>query len=295
MRPVLFMLVLAACGDRAELRPDAGDPVPGDDLPTIGRIEILETRAVYDGIETPTGRVIGSFLDGPPPRWHRETMRAGACALRVHTPSSCSPACASGLCNDGECQRWASYVSAGTLTVQGLTTGVTIAPVDGWYYPPDSLPANLFADTATVTARLTGGALPAMTLTTTGVPPLVAAIADGKVTIPYPAGTDFVIRWTPAADDSRIRLTLNANNQGHGFPFLAILECDVADSAGELAIPAAMLDAFPETFASSICAGTDCPPSLLRRYHRATQAVGEHAVELVVASELQFGLEHDRP
>jgi hypothetical protein len=122
---------------------------------------------------------------------------------------------------------------------------------------------------------------------------MAPAISDGKITVPYPAGEDFVIAWTPAGDGGRVRVTLNSNNQGHGMPYLAIIECDVADSAGEVAIPAALLDAFPETSAWSVCAGTDCPPSTIRRYHRDGWPIGDdQEVVLEVGSQVDFGVDH---
>ncbi|MBA3458418.1 MAG: hypothetical protein H0T46_00535 [Deltaproteobacteria bacterium] len=293
MKISLFMLLLAACGDGAAVGPDASpDGPPGVERPVVGGIEILESRFTFGGAGS---RVAARFYNGHPPRWHRETMRAGGCVLRLHTPSSCTPACTSGLCVDGVCEAFPGIASGGRLTVTGLTTGVQIDPMDGFYYDPGALPEELFTDSATVTARLAGAAVPAMTLSARGVPKLVAAIQPDKLVLPYPASQDFVVRWTPASGDSRVRLTLNANNQGHGLPYLGIIECDAPDSAGQIAIPAAMLDAFPATEAAQICAGTDCPPSVIRRYQRATHAFGENDIELVVGSELQFLVEHDRP
>jgi len=299
MRARYFIVLLAACGHRdAALDPDAAlspDGPPGVERPVLGGIDVVESLATsYDGPYR-SGRVSAVFYAGHAPRWHHEAMRAGACVLRKYTPSSCTPACNyNSVCLNDVCEAWPSYQAGGRLTLTGLATHVAIEPMDDYYYPP-SLPEELFADTATVTATLAGAALPAMTLSTRGVPALATTIQAGKITVQNPAGQDFVVRWTPAADDSRVRLTLSSNNQGHGLPYLAIIECDAPDSAGQIAIPAAMLDAFPETYAWEACAGSDCPPSTIRRYHRATHAVGDHDIELVVASEVKFGVEHHPP
>jgi hypothetical protein len=277
---MLVLVSCAACGDAANTGDvDAAmpDAPPGVVRPVIGGVDVVEAVWLYPNGETASGEVSARFYDGHPPRFHREAMRSGACVLRRHMTSSCTPACTTGLCVEGTCEPWPSLVSAGRLDVTGLAVGVSVTPMNGLYHLQDPLPPQLFGDTAT-----------------TGVPPLAAAIQGGHLAIPFPAGQDLAVRWTPAGD-GQIRLTLNSNNQGHGLPYLMIIECEAADVAGEIAIPAAMLDAFPETFAWSVCAGSDCPPSRIRRYHRTTQPFGDHDVELTVASELVFGIEHDLP
>ena len=303
MRSSRFVwLVLAACGGGSSGGADAGDDPDAGTGPgreRIGAIEIVEDRMVYPdeggpGPEYRWSNVTARFYDGRPPAFHRVELEEGACTLRRYTPSSCNPACVDGLCVDENvCEPWPTQVSAGRLTVTGARVAVQIDPQNGWYYPSEPLPEDLFDDDAELTASLAGAELPAMSLDAAGTPPLVAAITDGKITVPYPAGEDFVLSWTPAGDGARVRVTLNSNNQGHGAPYLAIIECDVADAAGEVAIPETMLDAFPETRAWTVCAGSDCPPSSIRRYHRDTVPLGEdQEVELVVGSQVSFGVDH---
>ena len=298
----LFLVTtLAACGDDAgNGTADAGtDAPPGQAREVIGTIDVHEQRYVYveKGVpmENLWSNVRAAFHDGRPPRWHREVARAGACVLKRYTPSLCEPACVDGLCVEANvCERFPTLVSAGRLIIDSTTVAIRIAGTDGFYYPETQLPTDLFADGATIRAELIGGGgYPGLTLSTTGVPPIAGAIPDGTLTLV--PGQDHTVRWTPATGDSRMRLTLNSNNQGHGLPYLGIIECDVADAAGEVTVDAALIDAFPETMAWRICAGTDCPPSTLRRYHRATFAVGDQDVELVVATEIAFGVDHILP
>lgn len=307
MRTLMILAALAACGgsgdDDASDNPDA----PPIDAPgTVGRaragyVEVLEDVWTFpedQGGETyRTSRVDARFFDGDEPSFHREAMRAGDCVLSTFTPASCSQPC-NGVCVETDvCQPWPTYLSAGRLTLAGLRTALSIEPMDGWYFPSMPLPPDLFADDASVTATLAGaGAIPSLILTTSATPPLAADVTGGKVVAPFPATGPLEIRWTPAAGSSaRVRLTLNSNNRGHGAPFDAIIECDVADDAGVIAVPAAMLDAFPATEAWTICAGSDCPPSRLRRYRNALAPVGERDVELRVSSTFTFGIEHRRP
>jgi len=303
MRFVLLLAMLVACGDDDSAGgPDAPpiDAPEGQPRARAGYIEVLEDVWRFpddQGGDTYTSaRVDARFFDGDEPQFHREVMREGACALRTFTLAQCTQPC-NGVCVETDvCQPWPTYVSAGTLSFGGLRTALSIKPRDGWYYPDAPLPPDLFADDADVTATLSGATIPAMSLTSHAVATIAPDITGGKVIAPYPATGPLELHWTPAPNsNARVRLTLNSNNRGHGAPFDAIIECDVADDAGVIAVPAALLDAFPATEAWTICAGSDCPPSNLRRYRNATQPVGERDVELRVSSSFTFGIEHRRP
>lgn len=295
----LAAALTAACGGGgggaadAPLGPDAG----GTPRTRIGGVDVVETRALVDDgsgglTEQRTARVSAEFFSGGPANFHRHVMTAGACTLRSYAPASCDPACADGLCVDTDtCEPWPTRVSAGALAITGLTAAVSITPVDG-YYVGDALPEDLFADAAVVTADLAGADLPPATLVAGGVAPLVTAITDRITLVP---GEDHVVGWTPGGG-GRVRLTLNSNNQGHGGPYLGIIECEADDAAGQLTVPAALVDAFPETRAWTVCAGSDCPPSRLRRFRASTAPIGvDQAIELAVASEQTFGVDHILP
>jgi hypothetical protein len=290
-------VALGACGggDDAGGNPDApaGTPDAGvDPGELIGGIRILEERALTGDPpqEYRAGRVHVRFYDPAPPDFHRVTVTEGACTLRRYVPASCDPACNDGLCvGDNECEPWPGMASAGTLTIAGLETAVSITPVDGYYYYNDALPDDLFADAAAITAELAGDDVSGGTLETTGVPPIETAIETKIVLDP---GEDHTIAWT-AGGGGRIRVTINANNQGHGGPYLGIITCEADDAAGELTIPAALIDQFPETRAWTVCAGTDCPPSSIERLRAAYLPVGDgRAVSLEVSSLSYFGVDH---
>ncbi|MBL8623461.1 MAG: hypothetical protein JNK64_19270 [Myxococcales bacterium] len=289
------LLLLAACGGDDGAAPTDAGLDGGAAAPVLGTIRVLEDRWINpdDGQAFPAGTVLGYFLDAPALGWHDEVARAGACTLARYTPALCDPACTDGVClRPGQCVAPPRFHSAGRLTLTGLATPLTIDGADGYYTPQTQLPAALFADDATVTATLAGAAVPAHAITARGVPPLVAAI-DRKVTLA--PGVDHTVTWTPAGGDARVRLTINANNSGHGAPYAAIIECDVADAAGQITIAAALIDGFPPTSAWTVCAGSDCPPSTLRRYHRATAAIPGGDAELIVGSQLSFGVDHLAP
>lgn len=291
---------IAACGSDGGAvdagAGDAPDPDGGTGRELIGSIRLFEERLVYDDAGTPRESRYGTaqayYYVGRPPRWHREVARAGDCVLLRYTPALCTPECTAGLCVDTDvCEPFATFRSAGRLTTTGLTVPLAMDGVDGYYYAQTQVPAELFADDATITATLAGAAYPAHAVTTRGVPMMVPAITAGKITLA--PGQAHVLRWTPAAADTRVRVTLNANNRGHGQPYLGIIECDSADAAGQVAIAAALVDGFPATQAWSVCAGTDCPMSTIRRYRRGATAVGDAGdAELIVGSQFNFGVEH---
>jgi hypothetical protein len=298
-----IQVVLAACGDPGsggiDATPywDAAPDAAGSPRARIGGIEVIETRAIFDDgtgpMEQRWSQVWGEFFADRAANFHREVMTSGACTLRAYTPSLCDPACTDALCVEPDvCEPWPTRVSAGELTITGLTAPVSITPQSGYYYPTNPLPADLFADGATITAQLAGDVIPALALESGGVPLLEPQITDKIVLAP---GTDHTVTWTPVGV-GRVRLTLNSNNQGHGLPYLGIIDCDVDDSAGEITIAAALIDAFPETQAWTVCAGTDCPPSVIRRYRSDAAPIGaDQEVRLVVTSQFTFGVDHILP
>jgi hypothetical protein len=305
---VSCVLVAAGCGDDGGSGnpPDADTTTPDADTgpprESAGNLDVIENRGFYDDgggnlVEYRESRVFGQLYQDRAARFHVETMRSGPCWLRQYTPAQCSTPCTDGLCVATDtCEPWPTRIDGGRLTVTGLAVSLAIDWDGSYYYNTDVLPEDVFADDASVTASFAGATTPAMSIDAGGVSTIDPQIVDGKILIPYPAGQDFVLRWTPDGSDARVRVTYNSNNQGHGAPFNAILECDVPDSDGEVALPAAMLDAFPETRAWTVCAGSDCPPSTIRRYRRGTHAIGsDREVELVVASQLSFGVDHDLP
>ena len=311
MRQHLALLGLfAACDGGGGNAIDAIDPIDAIDAdpfapdggPTgrtvLGTIRVLEARRVFDHDGTPIenrwGSAIAYYTTDRPPRWHREVARAGDCVLLRYTPALCTPACAADLlCVDTDvCDPPTRFQPAGQLTSAGLRVPLTMDGPDGYYYAQDQLPEDVFTDDAIVTATLAGDDHRAHAITTRGVPPIVAAIELGQITLV--PGQDQTVRWTPAAGGARVRVTLNSNNQGHGAPYYGIIDCDSDDGAGEVTIAAALVDGFPATRAWDSCAGSDCPPSTIRRYHRGAVDLGAGGeAELIVGSQLDFGVDHD--
>jgi hypothetical protein len=261
-------------------------------------MRLLEGR-FYNGDTSPIVRstIDATFYTTGAPVWHQRAMDDGTCSLWTFAPQQCDMFCSNGVCTGrNQCTPFPMAATAGTLNVTGLNLAVSMTPDPtlGRYYYQATPPADLFAPGAAITLNATGGFVPAFTARATGVPPLQAQIQGGHIDLL--AGQDYTLRWTPAtgagAAETRVRLTVNSPNGGHGQPYKAIIECDAPDAAGELTVPRAMVDALPRLLAFAVCAGVDCPPSYVMRYSRGTAAVTGGYVELLVGDQLAIGVNH---
>ena len=312
---LLALTLVAACDGATATRPDGGadadtdadagltpdaDATDSDTPFTVGGLRIMEAS----GATWLQSWIRGAFLeDGAEPwhlewpanypqlHWHREVLAEGDCRLLAYVPAFCTN-CA-GVCVDTEvCQPYPTFGSVGTLTVTGLSVPVTLEP-DYWlrYLHHEALPVDLFTPGDVITATAAGAGIPAFELTATGVWAIDSSdIVDDQITLTD--GADAELTWTPEDPGSRVRLSLNANNAGHGQPFEAILRCDVPDEAGRITVPAALIQAFPATQRWEACEGADCPASSLLRYRRAVAPVPGGEVELVVGSDRLFWVVH---
>ena len=175
--------VLAACG---------GGNVP-DDL--VGSIEIVESQ------------LVGS--------------RSASVWARFAARDSYADAANDGLCRVyacpgtwGGCEVSRGY-SAGRITVTGLAVPLTLELDDQYdaYYTP-AVPADLFADDATITASADGDDTGGFTLTTGGVAPLVSSLATLNDAVFR--GEPTTLTWTPVAGDARVRVALAMAEVCHG-------------------------------------------------------------------------------
>jgi len=302
---LLALALPAACGDdggdssdgppaAVDGGPDAAPGADGAPATTIGELQLVETRAPWGA----SGVLDGVFVAEGLPRWHTEVATGGTCRLLRFQAAFCDPPC-SGFCREGNvCLPFPTFTDAGRLTVTGAKAPITADPGPygfvGHGYGA-SLPADLFDDGDLLTARFAGGPLPAFEVAARGVAPLVVTLANDE--LPLPNGADVTFRWTaaPAGADTRVRLTLNANNAGgHGSPYAAILECDAPDT-GSLVIPRAMIEAFPATYRWEVCAGSDCPLSSATRYRRGAADLAAGRVDFLAGARVSFWIIHEVP
>lgn len=266
-----------------------GEPAP---TPAEGQFMVLES-SFGDGAEG-YGAISGAILD-PRPTFHRLDMESGACKLWLYEPVDCSPC--DGFCDsEGECVPFPTSLAAGTVTVTTPGGEVVMPASEYGYYPEGPVPEDLFESGDPVVADADGGEVAAFALETEGVDPisldLVAGGESGADTLRLEDGADLELSWDGAEAGRRVRLQIKSNNQGHGQPVLALIDCE-GDDTGSLTVPRAMIEAFPEKPYQNICAGVDCPPSSLMRFTRARTAVGDLTMELVAGFERQFIVVHE--
>ncbi len=215
------------------------------------------------------------------------TLTAGDCVYNTpEAPGFCDPACDPGqVCRaDDTCGPPITRVSAGTISVTGLTVGLTLRPVEPYLYyesvwspePADGGPpgdGDLFSGGDRVTATAAGDTVPAFTVSTTGVD---AMETDLPCPLELAPGADLEVTWTPGTGgDDRVVFALQSGN--HGMQFSSVT-CEVADT-GFLRVDATLIDAFL----------TDFHPVLLwilRREHEGAVAAGPVDVHLRAVSRV---------
>jgi len=272
---------------------DAGNPDPEFE---VARGTFRVTEGVHLSEEEgprPYGRVSGAIGIDEPASFHSEALREGNCRLFTFDVAQCEPWC-DGICVDTNvCVPWPTFASAGRVDVEGLKTALALNPEAplNWYNPTTwPIPEDLFDACDPITATAAGADVPAFTLHARGVDTVEPEMSGVNITLED--GEDFTLRWEPSGCDARVRLTLNSPNQAHGLPYRGIIECDGPDS-GSLTIPRAVVEGFPATSGQAICVSIDCPLSTFRRYTRGTASIGDGEVELLVESEIQFGVIHE--
>jgi len=268
---------------------EAVEPAPDPVWGYAGSIHVVQTMA-YGGGAVPQSSALEILLmDAPYGRNHVLEAEEGACRFyRVAEIAPCDPPCADDwteYCTiDGQCLPFPQRVSAGTITVSGVKGGPYPIPVGeaDWYSAP-ATPASLFDAGAAITVSATGGDIPAFEAHVTGVGPLKAPI-DGVLTLVD--GAPQVVTWTKANDGSTVELILQIG--WHGAPPTAILWCTAPDADGQVTIPQAMVEAFP-TFGGM---GLFQHPAYLRRVSRAVAASPGGPIEILVTSQMGFGVVH---
>ncbi|HEU5057766.1 MAG TPA: hypothetical protein VFU21_14645 [Kofleriaceae bacterium] len=249
------------------------------------------SRASVDGI-----LVAGTdwqFFDLAPQR-QVESARAGDCVLYEWEPTFCEEECAGTICHDGECKPAPELLSAGTLRIVAGGQLIEVNAGSPTFWGPVYRQEILAAPMSGVEVAFCAGgdAAGGFGAILEAVPPLLGALPEDGI-LELTDGGDVVISWD-AASSARVRLTLNADNEAHGLPYRAIIECDAEDS-GQLVIPQELVEAFPAVPRPSepvVCAGSDCPRSQLIRYRAHQVDEPDLRVEVRVESAVEFWVEH---
>jgi hypothetical protein len=168
--------------------------------------------------------------------------QAGDCALLTNYQrllDMCNPPCgADEYCAGVTCLPYPPHWNVGTITLSGLNTAAELQPDEHDNYLEQTLPADLFDQGAAITVSAAGGELGGFQLSATGLAPL-----DADTTVDLIAGQPTVISWTPGTVDARVQVFLRTGIHRPTPPSAAVF-CEVDDSAGQIVIPAAIVDAF---------------------------------------------------
>lgn len=189
-------------------------------------------------------------------------------------PPFCDPACAIGtVCvADGVCDDPLEPLSAGDISVTGLTVALSLHPETQYFYytptyTPEPSDGDLFADDASIVATSEGANVASFSITAGGVDDTATTLACPP-TMSGDAALE--VRWT-AGDAGEVHFDLESGNHGGQFARIA---CDGPDD-GTFVIDAALMDRYVDAAR---------PLDLWRLARRNTASSGRAL--LIVSSEV---------
>lgn len=184
-------LLVGACGDDggttidAAVTPDSSSPDASVDAPPAvakeGQVFVAEAHGNVE-----SSIAVAMFVGGP---LYVATGSADGCDAIADMP--------------------ASSLAAGSITVTGTTSDVTLAQdmADDPYTPTAPTPTDLFAAGATLTVTATGGVVPAFTGDVVAPQPLADVVFPDSISRAAPA----MITWTAGSGDTMWFLVASAN------------------------------------------------------------------------------------
>jgi hypothetical protein len=291
---------LVACGGRDEVTIDAGPTAidaPRSDAPAAiepvsGWISVTESEGTFAGAYAYARLAAGG---GTPGRFWldrlTEVQRIGDCAYLESQPYACDPICpANWICVVGsggnEC-RYDYGQDAGPISITGGAVPVEMEFVGYYGTVTGELPDDMFAAGDTLTASAPGRSVGAFSVAAQGVEPLDLVIPGGELTLID--GVDRTLTWTASPTPAQISFVIG-DTYGHGGQPRHAIECVTPDT-GSLTIPGALIERMPPLTAPN-CQGLTCTMQVLRRFTSGTAPVGDGSVQLVVAHDLTFWVDH---
>ncbi len=238
-----FLLTLAAhagCGSDPTDEPADAGPIDIGDLTfsactpeqRIGGF----TVELHDGFSSAGGNV----SDSVNPIGLLETIsEAGSCRHARAAVPFCDPACSGGeICGtDSQCRDAPVRKSAGTVTIRGLATLVSMDPVAPRqeYSNSGTLPHPVVSAGDGVALDSSGGDFGPFSIRGVGV----SSLAIAAQTIPVAAGAPVSLSWEPPSVNTPTKVSIELNINLHGTAGSRI-ECEVPDT-GSFEIPEAMV------------------------------------------------------
>ncbi|MCB9765166.1 MAG: hypothetical protein H6739_35660 [Alphaproteobacteria bacterium] len=241
-----FIALLAAAACSGKVTDDTGsENVDPSNVPLDG---VCDQALRWGGFTVDSNEdyatVDGQVSDGVVPAdILTELVVAGDCTIWRRENPFCDPGCASGtVCDhDGQCVPYPEGQNLGTVTVSGLSTAVSMEPVEpGWSYFDTSLDNPPWTPGDLITLRTGEGVYDPVTMHGVAPEALVIESADWYLT----PGEPFTVRWDAASEGTRTEVVLRLRVDQHGLTPSA-LEC-VFEDDGEGEVPAATFDSLVE-------------------------------------------------
>ncbi len=272
----LMLVALSATGCPTA----GGDGAVDDDDANPGgeceREDLWGSFALWtDGVE---GGFEGVYHDGPSPLIQEELSREGACILHGFDPMPhCEPGCdPPEVCGAGdECLGWPATLGVGTLRIEGTVPSLELSPAwEDHYYTDTPIPGLVQAGASYTLSAGGSDDVGPFSLTARGVDAFVDAPAEAVAQ----HGEPLSLTWTPAAVPEEARVVFEVGADHHAGTN-AYARCEVADSAGEIQLPSAILDAVIDAGAGG--SGPGLGSAALYRYHGTTTPAGPACASFV--------------
>jgi len=176
------------------------------------------------------------------------------------------------------CEDLPAHGDAGQISIDGLKIPVVMNPdcLDLYLASQSVEVDDLFDAGQVITARATGGVVPAFEVASSGVAPLEMTSSVVELDVGQPA----TVRWNSADPGSRIQVLLLLGTHDPN-PIAGAVLCDAPDEDGQLVIDAALVDEFREQSCGLVLT-QKC--SRITRYRRTVVAPYLQDIELFVGS-----------
>lgn len=269
---------------------DTVDKPPPHPLFGITGGVLMSKRTMPSGQAGPSSIGI-RFNDQLPIPRHILEKEAGGCQYWSFNPLTpvCNPECDPDLewCGEGNvCHFWPAKLSAGEVTIEGLSLPVSVNPNGaGSYASPMGLPGALFEANAAITVTAKGGPdLAGFQGQTSGVGEFL--IASGN-TYQMEDGKDNVFSWTPVGDGSTVELEIRTG--WHGDPPTDIIWCVGPEADGQVVVPQALIEMFPPAGGDPVMQH----PSSIRKISRTIVDGDYGPIEISALNEVTFYVTHN--
>jgi len=254
------VLLLAGCPESTQ------DDDAGDDDTMAGECGWTDTWGWF-GVELNQngGSFQGIYASGVNPHLLSPHAEEGDCVFYRYSPPLCDPPCESpDTCAfDGTCRPEPTWLDVGAVTLTGTTPEITLEPTDHNTYYTTEAYSDLYTPGDTLTVEASGSAeVDPFSLSVDGT----SLLSPLDQSFTMAEGEPMVITWDALGSPPEGRVLVHLDNDHHGIS--AYAECDTLASAGEITVPASIVDLMISAGHSGI--GTYVENATIQRYTQTT-------------------------